>query len=85
MLDLLTGGNGTLAIIGTLALAGLVALWKFMRLVRSSERGKAAIRDNKGWIEGDKHIGEAAEARRITRMRNGDDIMHDDGHKRPSD
>ena len=83
MIDLLTGGNGTFAVIGAAILGAIAVLWKVFRTGRAVERGTAAEAANKGWVEGDKIIGQAREARRTTRMRDGDDLLSDDGHKRP--
>ena len=85
MLDLLTGGNGTLAVIGGVIVAVLAVIWKALRTGRALERGKAAEAAKKGWVEADEFIGTAQGARRISRMRDGADLMSDDGHKRPSD
>jgi len=84
MLDLITGGNGTLAIVGAVIAAVVAVIWKVFRTGRQVERGKHAAEKNKGWVEANDHIGEA-NAARLRARRNADHggLHDDDGYKRP--
>ena len=83
MLDLITGGNGTLAIIGAAIVAAVGVLWKVYATGRAVERGKAAKQANKGWVDANDIQGRAADARRSARKRANVDILSDDEFKRP--
>ncbi len=86
--SLLSGGGG---LTGIIALVGGVIAFIVSIFVAGSRSGgnreklKAAKQANKGWVEANDHIGQAKKARLRTHMRDGADIMSDDGHKRPSD
>lgn len=91
MMDLITsmlsGGSltGIIALVGA-GIAFIVSVFfAGSRSGGNREKLKAAKQANKGWVEANDHIGQANEARLRTRMRDGADLMSDDGHKRPSD
>lgn len=83
MLDLLTGGSGTLAVIGGVVAAVLAVLWKVFRTGKAVQRGKAAEERNKGWVDANDIQGRAADARRNARRDANIDLLSDDEFKRP--
>lgn len=83
MLDLITGGTGTLAMIGAAIVAVIAVLWKVFRAGRAIERGKTAQQANKGWVDANDLQGRAADARRDARRGANVDVLSDDGFKRP--
>lgn len=82
MLDFLTGGGGTLALIvaGIVAVLGFV--WRVFRAGRTQERAKNLEKSNKQWVEADDLIGKAQNARRNVRGVNAERLHDDDGFKR---
>jgi hypothetical protein len=80
MLDFLTGGGGTLALViaGVVTFLGFV--WRMIKAGKDAQKVKDLKASNKQWVEADEIIGGVQGARRKSRNSR---LHDDDGFKRP--
>jgi len=83
MIDILTGGSGTLTVIGATIAAVIAVVWRVFVAGKKSERAKNLEKSNQQWTEADELIRKAQDARRNARYGADSGLHNDDGFKRP--
>jgi|GEM_PF-3759177 len=79
------GGSRLLAILGAMLAAIVGAFFQGHRAGRVRERAAAQEQAHRRWREADEIIRTSQKARRDAGHRAGDELLSDDGFKRPGD